>query len=178
MKNALLLAALLAPLPALAQHAPYAGMEQREIRALSAAQVEDLLAGRGMALALAAELNGWPGPAHVLEHADALHLSAGQRRATEALMAAHRARAAELGRQIVEAERELDRAFRDRSITPATLEAKTQRIGALQAALRAEHLRTHLEQTALLHPPQVARYDVLRGYAGGAPPAGGHRHRH
>ncbi|WP_206932359.1 periplasmic heavy metal sensor [Roseococcus thiosulfatophilus] len=178
MKRALLLATLLAPLPALAQHAPYAGLERREIRALSAAQVEDLLQGRGMTLALAAELNGWPGPSHVLEHAEALHLSADQRRATETLMAAHRARAMTLGRQIVEAERELDRAFRDRSVTPATLAAQTDRIGALQAALRAEHLRTHLEQTALLHPPQVARYAALRGYAGGTPAPEGHRHRH
>jgi len=180
MKNAILALVLLAPLSAAAQHAPatpYAGLEQRDIRALSAQQVDDLLHGRGMALALAAELNGWPGPAHVLEHADALHLSPAQRSATEALMAAHQARAIALGQQIVEAERALDRAFRDRTITPTTLDEQTARIGALQAALRAEHLRTHLEQTALLHAPQVARYDALRGYAGGAA-APGHQHRH
>jgi hypothetical protein len=55
---------------------PYAGLEARSIKALSQQQIDDLKAGRGMGLALAAELNGYPGPMHVLELADALHLSA------------------------------------------------------------------------------------------------------
>ena len=49
---------------------PYAGMQARPIKALSEQQVADLAAGRGMGLALAAELNGYPGPSHVLELAD------------------------------------------------------------------------------------------------------------
>lgn len=49
---------------------PYAGMQTRPIKALSDEQIADLQAGRGMGLALAAELNGYPGPAHVLELAD------------------------------------------------------------------------------------------------------------
>jgi hypothetical protein len=180
MIRALLLAiALLAPLTlARAQHAtPYAGMQQRDIRALSPQQIEDLLAGRGIMLALPAELNGWPGPMHVLEHATALRLSAEQRRETEALMAAHRAEARRIGAQLVEEERGLDAAFRERRITAADITARTDRIGALQAALRAEHLRTHLLQTALLSSEQVTRYAELRGYTGGAP-APAHRHRH
>ena len=44
---------------------PYAGMQTRPIKALSEQQVADLGAGRGMGLALAAELNGYPGPSHV-----------------------------------------------------------------------------------------------------------------
>lgn len=43
---------------------PYAGMERRPIKALSQQQIDDLRAGRGMGLALAAELNGYPGPSH------------------------------------------------------------------------------------------------------------------
>src|SRR6266436_8209713 len=65
---------------ALAQTAqPYSGMQSRSIKALSDQQVADLRAGRGMGLALAAELNGYPGPSHVLELADKLGLSADQR---------------------------------------------------------------------------------------------------
>src|SRR5215475_1130417 len=56
-------------------HQPYAGFEQRPIKALSEQEVDDLRAGRGMGLALAAELNGYPGPSHVLELADRLDLS-------------------------------------------------------------------------------------------------------
>jgi hypothetical protein len=55
------------------------------------------------------------------------------------------------------------------------------RLGELNGALRAVHLRTHLAQAALLSPAQIAEYDRLRGYGGPAPAAphqGGHRHRH
>ena len=45
---------------------PYAGLQARQIKSLSEQQVADLKAGRGMGMALAAELNGYPGPAHVL----------------------------------------------------------------------------------------------------------------
>jgi hypothetical protein len=48
---------------AMAQHAPYAGMQTRPVKALTEQQLADLKAGRGMGLALAAELNGYPGPA-------------------------------------------------------------------------------------------------------------------
>ena len=66
--------------PALAQsQQPYAGLEARPIKALSEQQIADLRAGRGMGLALAAELNGYPGPMHALELADALDLSGQQR---------------------------------------------------------------------------------------------------
>jgi hypothetical protein len=43
-------------------HQPYAGLEARAIKALSEQQIADLEAGRGMGMALAAELNGYPGP--------------------------------------------------------------------------------------------------------------------
>ena len=51
---------------------PYAEMQGRSIKALSDQQIADLNTGRGMGLALAAELNGYPGPSHVLELADKL----------------------------------------------------------------------------------------------------------
>jgi hypothetical protein len=166
-----------------AANSPYAGMADRPLRALSEQQQAELLAGHGMGMALAAELNGWPGPMHVLELAAPLSLTPEQRGATEALMAAMRSEAQRLGARIVAAERELDAAFRDRSITPAALDSATAGIGALQAALRAVHLRAHLAQAALLTPDQIAAYDRLRGYAapaGGPAPARpeGHRHRH
>jgi hypothetical protein len=58
---------------------PYSGMETRSVKALSE-QIADLEAGRWMGLALAAELNGYPGPTHVLELAEALTLTSKQRR--------------------------------------------------------------------------------------------------
>lgn len=153
---------------------PYAGQQARNIKALSPQEMQDLIDGKGMGLAKAAELNSYPGPMHVLELAQALQLSDAQRDATTRLMATHKDEARALGRQLVEAERELDQAFATRRIDAASLSAQLARIGALQAAVRDAHLQTHLKQTALLTPAQIARYDQLRGYGSGA--ASTHKH--
>jgi Spy/CpxP family protein refolding chaperone len=147
-----------------AQASPYAGEQSREIKSLSAGDVSGLLSGAGMAYAKAAELNGYPGPAHVLELSTQLQLETQQRAATEKLMAEHKAKARAMGAQLVAAERELDLAFAQKQIDALRINELTQRIGALQASLRAEHLQTHLTQTALLSPEQIASYQRLRGY--------------
>lgn len=182
MRATLTALALLLVVPAWATTpSPYAGMADRPIRALSAEQQADLLAGRGMGLALAAELNGWPGPTHVIELASAIHLTPAQLAATQRLMAEMQTAASDLGARVIEEERALDTAFRERSITPADLSARTARIAALQGEIRAVHLRTHLAQAALLHAEQITAYARLRGYGGGTPRHGGampegHRH--
>jgi Spy/CpxP family protein refolding chaperone len=172
--------ALLAASAAHAQHGhhatPYAGLQAREIKALSPEDAQKLLQGQGMSLALAAELNGYPGPLHVLELAQPLELSASQREQTQALMDAHKAEARELGRQLVEAERALDAAFAAGAATEADVARLTRRIGELQGLLRAAHLQTHLKQKALLTPRQVAQYQHLRGYA--TAKAAGTDHQH
>lgn len=152
-----------------AQHtghaAPYAGLQAREIKALSAEDTQALLQGQGMRLALAAELNGYPGPLHVLEHADALQLTPVQRTQAQALFGRHKAEARELGARLVAAESELDRLFAGGRANEGEVRAQTARIGGLQAELRAAHLQTHLEQTALLTPQQIAHYQRLRCYS-------------
>ena len=177
MKHILIALLAFAAAPAFAQHAghatPYAGLQNRQIKALSAEDTQRLLQGAGMTLALAAELNGYPGPQHVLEHADALHLSAAQREQTEALLKAHKAEARSLGAQIVAAERVLDAAFASRGATPEQIRDLTARIAALQGELRAAHLQTHLLQTTLLTPRQIAHYQRLRGYTSAS--HGGHQ---
>jgi hypothetical protein len=64
---------------------PYASQESREIKSLSPQEASDLLAGKGMGFAKAAELNGYPGPAHVLELAAQLQLTPEQKTRTETL---------------------------------------------------------------------------------------------
>jgi Spy/CpxP family protein refolding chaperone len=144
---------------------PYAGFERRPIKALSDQQIADLRAGRGMGLALPAELNGYPGPLHVLDMADALALTEDQRRRTRALFEAMKSETIALGERIIGEEAALDRLFAERRITPDALSAATARIGNLQGELRAAHLRYHLAMHGLLSPDQVARYDRQRGYA-------------
>jgi len=155
---------------ALAQnHQPYVGMQQRAVKALSDQQVSDLKAGRGMGLALPAELNGYPGPLHVLEHGTALGLSQDQINRTKALFEAMKAEAVPIGERLIEQETTLDRLFADRKITPTTLTAVTDEIGATQAQLRQTHLKYHLAMMDVLLPEQVERYRELRGYVTPAP---------
>jgi hypothetical protein len=142
----------------------YAGQESREIKAFSPQEVADLLAGKGMGFAKAAELNGYPGPAHVLELAAQLQLTPEQLARTEALFNRMQAQAVGIGRQLVQEERALDRQFASKSVTAASLQSALERIARLQAELRRVHLETHLEQTALLSDAQIAAYPKLRGY--------------
>lgn len=179
MKTIALAILLLAPATAaLAQHAqPYSGQESRAIKALSEQEAADLLAGRGMGLAKAAELNSYPGPMHALELREALGLDGAQVAALEDQKRRMAEAAKHLGHRLVSAERELDRLFAERRIDATTLQAKAEEIGRMQGQLRAVHLATHLETRAVLSEAQVRRYDELRGYAGNAP-AQPHRHKH
>src|SRR5215472_12623037 len=147
---------------------PYTGQEQRAIKALSDEEIRDLAEGRGMGLAKAAELNSYPGPLHVLELAGELELTESQRLASESLVAPMRERAIAVGRQIIEAERDLDRAFAQRAIDRDYLRRQVAKIAALAGELRATHLETHLAQRAILTSDQIARYDALRGYQASA----------
>jgi len=149
---------------------PYVGQQQRSIKALSDQEVRDLTEGRGMGLAKAAELNSYPGPMHVLELAGQLELSDTQRAATQSLRAIVRNKAPVLGARIIEAERDLDRAFAEGWIDAADLRSRTKAIAALQGELRAVHLEAHLAQRVLLTAQQIARYDELRGYRTAANP--------
>ena len=57
-------------------------------------------AGRGMGLALAAELNGYPGPIHAIELAEQLHLSPDQISKLQSLFEAMKAETIRLGTSI------------------------------------------------------------------------------
>ena len=151
---------------------PYAGQESRAIKARSPQEIEDLLAGRGMGLAKAAELNRYPGPRHVLELAEQLGLSAAQRAETERIFEAMQAEARRLGAEIVAGERALDARFAEGTITAPELERLLDELGMLESRLRMVHLRAHLAQRDILTPTQRRQYEVLRGYEGPpSPPA-------
>ncbi len=146
----------------------YAGQETRDIKALSAEEVDAYLSGKGMGLARAAELNGYPGPAHVLELASQLGITPEQRTKTEALRASLASKAVSLGRALVEEERKLDRMFATKAVSPELLAGLLSEIGALQAQVRGAHLEAHLAQVQILTPEQTAHYFQLRGYGGSA----------
>jgi Spy/CpxP family protein refolding chaperone len=155
---------------------PYAGMQTRPIKALSEQQVADLSAGRGMGLALAAELNGYPGPVHVLELADKLDLSPDQRASIQRLFDSMKAKAVPLGSRLIEQEADLDKQFAGHTVTPDSLRASTAAVAATQGALRETHLKYHLSTVAVLSPGQIQRYAELRGYGSEAGLTEHHHH--
>jgi Spy/CpxP family protein refolding chaperone len=161
-----------------AETSPYAGMQNRSFKALSEQQIEDLRAGRGMGLAMAAELNSYPGPAHVLELASALNLSEDQRDRTRALFEEMRDTAVPLGNEVLAKEGELDEAFASGRIDDAALRRILGEIGRLQGELRYTHLTFHLAMRGLLSPDQIATYDRLRSYDIARAPAPGMHGRH
>jgi hypothetical protein len=152
----------------------YAGMQSRDVKALSAEQVADLREGRGMGASLPAELNGVPGPMHVLQLSQQLNVTPEQRVSLERITAEMKASAQGLGSQVIAEETALDQAFKARSIDASGVQSATARIASLHGQLRAVHLVAHLKTRELLSDEQVAAYNEARGYTGRLNQA--HRH--
>lgn len=146
---------------------PYKGLQTREIKSLSAGDIDDLLNGRGWGLALPAELNGLPGPKHLLEMQADLNLSAEQVIQITAIFDAMQAEAIPKGQELVTAERALDQAFADRSATLVSLRNLIETAEAARADLRFIHLSRHLQTAPILTEAQISKYNILRGYADG-----------
>jgi len=155
------------------QPSPYRGFETRAIKALSESEIVDLRAGRGMRSALAAELNGYPGPAHVLEMAEQLTLTPAQRARVQELFDSMKAETIPLGEEYVRLESDLDRQFVTQTATEDSVASTTTALGRTQGALRNVHLKFHLRVLQVLTPEQTRRYSKLRGYSsstGGSQP--------
>jgi Spy/CpxP family protein refolding chaperone len=159
-----------------AEPTPHAASQEHGIKALSPEQIENYLTGRGMGMALPAELNGYPGPRHVLELADELDLTAAQRARTEQLFEDMRLKAVALGEEIVAREALLDELFASGTASEAALDDLTEALGRLNGQLRAHHLRHHLAMRDLLDPRQIDRYQRLRGYGSSHGSVGHERH--
>jgi hypothetical protein len=153
---------------------PYAGMQTRTIKSLSNEQIADLKAGRGMGLALAAELNGYPGPIHLLELSEKLELSADQRTRIKQLFDSMKAEAVPLGEKVLAQEAALDQQFASHSVTSESLKEATIQIGLTQGELRNTHLKYHLQTVQILSVEQMKKDSVLRGYGSDTPM----KHRH
>lgn len=161
---------IVAPVFAADKHShgqPYAGQQGRAISTLSAADIAALEAGSGWGLAKPAELNGYPGPAHLLELAEEVELTEEQIIEIETVFKAMRDEAVEVGRAYLDAEREVDRLFRDGVADTGNLDAALRKASDLLMSLRRVHLAAHMKVTPLLSEHQRHTYAMLRGYDGG-----------
>lgn len=166
----LALVALLAA-PAAAEIQPYAGQDARDIASLSEDDIAAILAGEGWGLAKPAELNGYPGPAHVLELAAELELTDEQTASVQAIFEDMKRAAMSAGAEYVASEEHLTKMFRAGHAEPDMLAALLQSSAGALSRLREVHLAAHLAVTPLLSDDQKETYARLRGYGGGT---GGH----
>jgi Spy/CpxP family protein refolding chaperone len=151
---------------------PYVGFETRDVKTLSTERQEGLKRGAGLGYALAAEMNGYPGPRHVLELADQLGLDADQKSRVQRAFEKMRKDAITAGEALIASEAHLDRLFALKQVSYDRIDAQTAVAAGQEARLRAVHLKAHLEMAEILTPEQTESYNRLRGYvASGKSPA-------
>lgn len=143
---------------------PYVGQQHRAIKSLSDDDIAELQKGGGWGLAKAAELNGLPGPAHLLELSDQIPLRDDQHAAIAALFATMQQSAILEGEKLITAEAALDDAFKAGNVNEDELKSMLDEIAQSRSRLRFIHLSTHLKTPDILSPAQIARYNSLRGY--------------
>ncbi|WP_087004300.1 Spy/CpxP family protein refolding chaperone [Rhizobium sullae] len=143
---------------------PYTEETGRQIKSLSEADIDELMRGGGWGLAKPAELNGYPGPSHLLAMKNEIGLTQEQVHRVQSIFADMQRRAIQEGQRFVAAERELDAVFQDRSVAESQLPALIDKAEESRSRLRMIHLSAHLEVKAILTPEQIAKYNELRGY--------------
>jgi len=143
----------------------YVGEEYRKIKSLSPDDVEELTKGGGWGLAKAAELNGIPGPAHILEMVDKINLTDEQKKKIQKIYNEMTGEAIALGKQLIRLEMELNIGFSNRNINQELLENYVREIEKVRAKLRIVHLSTHLQTPNILTNKQIILYNKLRGYS-------------
>ena len=147
----------------------YVGQEKRLIKSLSQNDIQQLISGKGWGLAKAAELNGVPGPSHILQMKSEIFLSKEQEEKIQLLFENMQYKAIPLGKNLIELEKKLNQSFSNRSITSGLLSHQLDAISNVRKQLRYVHLHTHLVTPTILTAQQIDKYNQLRGYGSGDP---------
>jgi len=143
----------------------YIGQEKRAIKSLSESDIDELMNGKGWGLAKAAELNGVPGPVHLLELKEDIALSKEQVEKIEAIYREMKKEAVEFGERLIELERELNDHFANGTIRDALLKDLLDKIEDTHKKLRYVHLSAHLKTPLVVSEEQIKQYNKLRGYS-------------
>lgn len=145
---------------------PYAGQfsPSAPIRALSPEEVRQIAVGEGAGLAKAAELNGVPGPRHVLDMASGLGLTPAQRTRIQTIYDDMHAKAVILGRRYLRAQEALEKDFRTGRLSAASLANRVAEVNRIRGELETVHLAAHLATAGVLTRDQIAHYNKMRGY--------------
>lgn len=126
----------------------YSGQQNREIKSLSEQDINALKSGSGWNLAKPAELNGIPGPAHLLELKEELKLSVSQLEKIQAIWSEMNKSAKRYGQYYLETEEKIERFFRDqhnRKQDIVLLQQLLTESSQYLTKLRETHLSAHLK---------------------------------
>ena len=147
-----------------ANFSPYVGQHKQVIKGLSAKDIDQLKSGSGWGLAKAAELNGIPGPAHLLELQKQIPLSDSQIEKITLLHSQMQTKAITLGEQLIQLEQELESYFANKNISDIRLHDALTKIATVRKNLRYTHLSAHIKTLDILSAKQIQKYNRLRGY--------------
>jgi len=110
-----------------------------------------------------AELNNYPSPKNLLALATTIGLSAAQKSRLSDIQNSTVARAKQLGKEIVQIENELHRAFQARVVNEKSCADDAQQIGRLRGRLRGVFLAAHIRAKAVLNESQLSMYKKIQG---------------
>jgi hypothetical protein len=153
------------------QISPYSGQEIRDIKSLADSDIQSLRNGTGEAfggMAKPAELNGYPGPRHVLDMASNLQLTDRQNIEIELIYQDMSSKAKSIGGAIIAIEEDMNSAFDNRTMTQGNLKLMLDKNADLYGQLRFVHLSAHLDTVQALTIEQVQMYNKIRGYNSGS----------
>ena len=123
----------------------------------------DVLEGAsGAGMASYADLNGYPGPKHILEMRDTLRLTDEQEKDIEAIFDEMSGNARAKGEQVIAKEEELHARFKNGTASEPEVRRRAGEIGTLRGELRAVHLTAHIQARRVLTKQQIALYNTLR----------------
>ena len=121
-----------------------------------------LIKSEGAGMARYAEVNGYPGPKHVLELQEELQLDEDQAKQVEAIFDEMAEKARDKGEEIISAEVRLNALFVAKTADESSVETLSAEIGRMRGELRAIHLSAHLQTAAVLSTAQREQYTLLR----------------
>jgi hypothetical protein len=160
----LFLALLAASVPSMAR--AQADTTRQLISTITNEEMEALLSGSGSGAGRPAEVNGYPGPKRLMEHAVELGLNADQLAKVKSLNQGMKSEAMDLGKRIVERETALDALLKSGSSDKQALASLVSEIAGLRGRMRLIHLQLHFALRALLTDEQLLLYRTLSAEAG------------
>ena len=141
----------------------YSGQEVRKIKSFSESDLKELRRGGGWGLAKAAELNGVPGPIHLLEMKEKISLTNDQVNSITASFKKMQKTAIAYGKKYIVLHEQMEKKFRERTIDKQLLRFYLTKISQVRKELTYAHLSAHLDMIAILTPDQIKLYNKLRG---------------